>query len=53
MPSREQIADVLARTYDGQPVADLREEHAALHLEAADALMDRFTIDIPADHAQH
>ena len=41
--TREEIADVLARTYDGQPLAELREEHAALHLEAADALLARMT----------
>jgi hypothetical protein len=37
--TREQIADVLARTYDGQPLGDMRDEHAALHLEAADAVL--------------
>jgi hypothetical protein len=44
MPTREQIADILARTYDGQPLTDLRDEHAALHLEAADALLDQLPI---------
>jgi hypothetical protein len=39
--TREKIADVLARTYDGQPLSQLRDEHAALHLEAADALLAR------------
>jgi hypothetical protein len=37
--TREQIADTLARTYDGQPLAEMRDEHAALHLEAADAVL--------------
>lgn len=41
---REQIADTLARTYDGQPIADLRDEHAALHLEAADAVIIRLGV---------
>jgi hypothetical protein len=35
---RDQIADVLARTYDGQPLDELRDEHAELHREAADAV---------------
>ncbi|MFD7995579.1 hypothetical protein [Streptomyces mexicanus] len=48
-PSREQIADALARTYDGQPLAELRDEHAALHLEAADAVLARLT-QIQPDH---
>ncbi|MCF3960287.1 hypothetical protein [Streptomyces fuscigenes] len=37
---RHRVADTLARAYDGRPLATLREEHAALHLEAADALLD-------------
>jgi hypothetical protein len=37
--SPERIADVLARTYDGQPLSGLRDEHAAHHLEAADAIL--------------
>jgi len=36
---RRRIADVLARHYDGQPLDELREEHAAHHLEAADRLI--------------
>jgi hypothetical protein len=47
--TREQIADILARTYDGQPLADLRDEHAAPHLEAADAVLAE--ADIPAADA--
>jgi hypothetical protein len=41
MPTREQIADALARAYDGQPLAEMRDEHASLHLEAADAVLAR------------
>jgi hypothetical protein len=41
--TREAIADVLAQTYDGQPLAELRDEHAAHHLEAADAVLARMT----------
>jgi hypothetical protein len=36
---RDQIADTLARTYDGHALADLRDEHAEPHLEAADAVL--------------
>lgn len=36
---RDRIADILARAYDGQPLVDLRDEHAAHHLEAADAVL--------------
>ncbi|MFI1408832.1 hypothetical protein ACH4Y0_02665 [Streptomyces sp. NPDC020707] len=36
---RARIADVLARTYDGQALADLRDEHAEAHLEAAEAVL--------------
>ncbi|MTE20294.1 hypothetical protein F0L17_14485 [Streptomyces sp. TRM43335] len=36
---RDRIADVLARHYDGRSLADLRDEHAQHHLEAADALI--------------
>ena len=39
MDLRERIADALARTYEGQPLADLRDEHAADHQEAAEAVM--------------
>lgn len=35
--TREELADILARTYDGVPLTDLRDEHAAHHLEAAHA----------------
>jgi hypothetical protein len=48
--TRERIADALARTYDGQPLADLRDEHAALHLEAADAVLAA-QVDAEADDA--
>lgn len=41
--TREELADLLARTYDGQPLADLRDEHAADHLEAADAVLEALT----------
>lgn len=36
---RDQLADALARVYDGKPLAELRDEHADLHLEAADAVL--------------
>lgn len=36
---RDRIADILARTYDGQALADLRDEHAEPHLEAAGAVL--------------
>lgn len=36
---RRRVADVLARHYDGHPLDQLREEHAAHHLDAADALL--------------
>ncbi|WP_413808146.1 hypothetical protein [Streptomyces sp. OE57] len=36
---RRRVADVLARFYDGRPLDELREEHAAHHLQAADALL--------------
>lgn len=36
---RDQIADTLARSYDGTPLADLREEHAEHHQEAASAVL--------------
>jgi hypothetical protein len=36
----DRIADTLARAYDGQPLADLRDEHAALHREAAGTVVD-------------
>lgn len=36
---RDRIADALARHYDGQHLAELREEHAAHHTEAADAVL--------------
>ncbi|MEU0656066.1 hypothetical protein ABZ485_28010 [Streptomyces albogriseolus] len=42
--TREELADLLARTYDGQPLADLRDEHAAHHLEAADAVLEALTV---------
>lgn len=35
----EYIADVLARTYDGQPLTEMRDEHAAAHIEAAEAVL--------------
>ncbi|MGA5670019.1 hypothetical protein ACPCTG_31630 [Streptomyces pseudogriseolus] len=41
--TREELADILARTYDGQPLDQLRDEHAALHLEAADAVLARMS----------
>lgn len=37
--TRDRLADTLARHYDGQPLAELREEHAAPHLEAATKLL--------------
>lgn len=40
---RDQIADTLARSYDGIPLAELRDEHADHHLEAADAVLARLT----------
>lgn len=43
--TREELADVLARVYDGQPLADLRDEHAAHHLEAADRVLDAMAGD--------
>lgn len=36
---RGRIADALARHYDGQQLTDLREEQAAHHTEAADAVL--------------
>ncbi|GHB91661.1 hypothetical protein GCM10010306_103600 [Streptomyces umbrinus] len=36
---RHRVADILARAYDGRPLDELREEHAAPHLEAANALL--------------
>lgn len=39
MDDHRRIADVLARHYDGQPLDQLRDEHAAHHLEAAEALL--------------
>lgn len=39
MTDRDRIADVLARHYDGSALADLRDEHAAHHREAADRLL--------------
>ncbi|MFF8994048.1 hypothetical protein ACF09H_29790 [Streptomyces sp. NPDC014983] len=36
---RRRVADILARSYDGRPLDELREEHAAHHLEAAAALL--------------
>jgi hypothetical protein len=44
--SRERIADTLARTYDGQPLAGMRDEHAALHTEAADAVLASLESDV-------
>ena len=41
--TREELADILARTYDGVPLTDLRDEHAALHLEAADRVLEALT----------
>ena len=38
--TREALADVLARVYDGQPLDQLRDEHAAHHLEAADRVLE-------------
>jgi hypothetical protein len=37
--TRDQVADALARSYDGQPLTGLRDEHAALHRDAADAVL--------------
>lgn len=39
MNARDHIADVLARAYDGTPLAELRDEHAAHHRQAADRLI--------------
>lgn len=36
---QECVADALARAYDGQPLADMRDEHAVLHMEAAEAVI--------------
>ncbi|WP_329376169.1 hypothetical protein [Streptomyces sp. NBC_01483] len=44
--SRERIADTLARTYDGQPLAGMRDEHAELHTEAADAVLAALESDV-------
>lgn len=33
----------LARTYDGVSLTDLRDEHAADHLEAADRVLEALT----------
>ncbi|MGW2116026.1 hypothetical protein [Streptomyces zhihengii] len=44
--TRDQIADTLARTYDGQPLEDMRDEHAALHVEAADAVLVALAADV-------
>ena len=41
--TRDEIADVLARAYDGQPLAGMRDEHADLHREAADAVLAALT----------
>ena len=41
--TREELADILARTYDGVSLTDLRDEHAADHLEAADAVLEALT----------
>ncbi|MFC9891511.1 hypothetical protein [Streptomyces pilosus] len=38
--TREALADVLARAYDGQALDQLREEHATHHLEAADRVLE-------------
>jgi hypothetical protein len=43
--TREELADVLARVYDGQPLDQLRDEHAAHHLEAADAVLEVLHLD--------
>jgi len=48
-PALDAIADVLARAYDGQPLTDLRDEHAALHREAADAVLE--ALPTPAEAA--
>lgn len=48
--TREQLADILARTYDGVPLTDLRDEHATHHLEAADAVQD--ALPTPAEAAR-
>lgn len=47
--TRDEIADVLARAYDGKPIADLRDEHAQLHREAATAVHD--ALPTPAEAA--
>lgn len=49
---RRRVADVLARTYDGRPLDDLREEHAAHHLQAADAVLAVREDARPAVHAR-
>ncbi|NEB70340.1 hypothetical protein G3I39_25265 [Streptomyces fulvissimus] len=46
LATRDQIADTLARTYDGQPLGDMRDEHAALHVEAADAVLGALAADV-------
>jgi hypothetical protein len=40
------VADALARTYDGQPLTDLRDEHAELHREAAGAVLSALGTDV-------
>jgi len=47
--TRDELADVLARTYDGQSLAELRDEHAAHHIQAADAVLD--SLPVPAEAA--
>lgn len=42
--TREELADILARTYDGVSLTDLRDEHAADHLEAADRVLEALTL---------
>lgn len=43
------IADHLAQHYDGQPLAELRDEHAAHHLEAAARLLPHLPAPAPAE----
>lgn len=44
--TRDQIADTLAWAYDGQPLEGMRDEHAALHVEAADAVLVALAADV-------
>ncbi|WP_454613325.1 hypothetical protein [Streptomyces collinus] len=46
--AHDRIADALARHYDGQALAELREEHADHHREAAATLLPLLGLEAPA-----